>query len=517
MKNSSILWIDDEVEHLTSHFIFLKEKGYQPTACTNGNEALDLVAQNDYDVVLLDENMPGMSGLETLAALKAAHPQLPIVMITKNEEEVVMNEALGGKISDYLIKPVNPNQILLALKKILQHKDLVEEKTTQSYQQEFRAIASALNSLSTAKDWMAFYNKLLYWELELENLQDPSMLEMFESQKQAANHQFAKFVETHYPNWIAAPNTAPLLSHRLMEQNVLPRLSDRQPTLLVVIDNLRFDQWKCLRPLIEPHFKVSEEQTYYSILPTATQYARNALFSGLTPAEMAAQYPEFWKNDHEEGGKNMHEEDFLAALFERKQLKLRWSYHKILNMQAGKQLLQTFQNHQQEQLTVMVYNFVDMISHAKTEMEIIKELAADNKAYRSLTRSWFENSPLAQILQKAKDLGFQLLLTTDHGTLNVTTPSQVISDREASVNLRYKTGRRLTHAAKDVIHCSSPKEFGLPTPFSNSSYIFAKQENYFVYPNNYNHYVKLFENTFQHGGVSLEEMLIPFVVLRPLT
>jgi len=514
MNRIKILWVDDEIEMLKPHFLFLDERGYDVTPCTNGQDALDLIDTNHYAIVLLDENMPGLNGLETLQEIKNRKSQLPVVMITKNEEERIMEDAIGAKISDYLIKPVNPHQILLSLKKILNQDHLIAEKTTQNYQKEFGQLAHDLNGLKTHQDWVAHYQKLIFWELELESLEDTSMLQIFESQKKEANALFAKYIQQHYQDWIEGSD-GPVLSHQLFKKLILPTLKQHKPTLLLVVDNLRFDQWKIIQNEISNHYTVEKEDAYFSILPTATQYARNALFAGLTPLEIHKQFPQWWKFDHEEGGKNLYEEELLNSQCNRMGMERPLSYHKITQLNQGEQLIKNLQNHCHEGLTVVVYNFVDMISHAKTEMEMIKELAPDNKAYRSLTLSWYKNSPLRKLLKKAAQLDFQLLLTTDHGTLNVNHPSVVVANKETSVNLRYKTGKSLTFETKQVLDCEKPSAFALPSTSFNSRYIFAKEDYYFIYKNNYNHFAKLFNNTFQHGGISLEEMIVPFVVLRP--
>ena len=514
MESIKILWADDEIEMLKPHFLFLEDRGYTTTPCTNGQDALDLIEANRFDVILLDENMPGLNGLETLAEIKNRKPNLPVVMITKNEEEQIMEDAIGSKISDYLIKPVNPHQILLSLKKILNQKNLVAEKTTQSYQQEFRKISQSLMDLDSYDDWIEYFKKLMYWELELETLEDKSLFEIFETQMKEANSQFAKFISSNYTRWIQ-DNAGPTLSHKVFQKHVVPELRENKPTLLILIDNLRFDQWKTIEPEIRNNYTIEQEHTCFSILPTATQYARNAFFSGLTPLEIQKKFPKWWKNDTEEGGKNLYEKELLEAQCERLNFKRPISYHKITQLQHSQQLIKNLQNHTHEGLTAVVYNFVDMISHAKTEMEVIKELAPDNKAYRSITLSWYRNSPLKELLKKAASLGFKVLLTTDHGTINVGHPSAVMGDRETSLNLRYKTGKSLTYDPKDVLECKDPKDFHLPAVSINSPYIFAEEDYYFVYKNNYNHFVNFFKNTFQHGGVSMEEMIIPFVVLSP--
>ena len=514
MERIKILWVDDEIEMLKPHILFLEGRGYTTTGCNNGQDALDMIEAHSYDVILLDENMPGLNGLETLVEIKNKKPNIPVVMITKNEEEQIMEDAIGSKISDYLIKPVNPNQILLSLKKLLNQKNLVAEKTIQSYQQEFGKIAQSLMDLDTYEDWIAYFKKLMYWELELESLEDSSLFEIFETQMKEANTQFAKFITKNYPKWMQG-ESAPVLSHTVFDKYVVPELQEHQPTLLVLIDNLRYDQWKTIAPELRTLFTLEEEQTYFSILPTATQYARNAFFSGLTPLEIERRFPQWWKNESDEGGKNVYEKELLEAHCKRLNLSRPISYHKITQLQQSQQLIKNLQNHTHEGLTTVVYNFVDMISHAKTEMEVIKELAPDNKAYRSITQSWFKNSPLKEIFKKAAALGFKVLLTTDHGTINVGHPSQVVGDRETSLNLRYKTGRSLSYESKEVLECKDPHSFQLPAVSMNSPFVFAKGDYYFVYKNNYNHFVNFFKNTFQHGGVSMEEMIIPFIVLNP--
>ena len=516
MNSTKILWVDDEIELLKPHFLFLKSKGYHTTPCNNGQDALLLLKNQTFDVVLLDENMPGLGGLETLNEIKLRFPSLPVIMITKNEEEKIMEEAIGAKISDYLIKPVNPNQILLALKKLFEHKNLIAEKTITNYQQAFQKISLSLNELESHQDWSDFYIKMLYWEMELEGLDDLAMLEIFQNQMKEANRLFARYIEKNYEDWILN-NTGPLMSNRILKEKLFPILKNEsgKTTLMLVIDNLRFDQWKMIAPIIENHYQNEDEISYFSILPTATHYARNAIFSGMMPLEMQKKYPQLWVNENEDGGKNLKEAEFLKAQLHTNGIDSRFSYFKITNLKAGKELIKSLINHQKDDLVVVVYNFVDMISHAKTEMEIIKELSSDNKAFRSLTRSWFNNSPLLEIIQKAKSLGFNLILTTDHGTINVDQPIEIKGNREISMNLRYKTGQSLSFPSKSVLEVNDPKKIQLPAPNLNSKFIFARENQYFVYQNNFNHFANHFRNTFQHGGISMEEMIIPFVVMRP--
>ena len=516
MNNINILWVDDEIDLLKPHILFLEKKNYNVTTCNSGTEALEILDEQKFDIVFLDENMPGLTGLETLNEIKEKQDTLPVVMITKSEEEYIMEEAIGNKIADYLIKPVNPNQILLSLKKNLDHSRLVSEKTTSNYQQEFRKIAMDMAMVNSYEEWVDLYKKLIYWEIQLEDIEDPSMFEILESQKNEANTQFGKFIDKNYPSWFEPNTDAPILSHTLFRERIAPELSKEQPTLLVVVDNLRYDQWKAFEPFISNHYKKQKEEAFYSILPTATQYARNAIFSGLMPSDMEKLHPEYWKNDTDEGGKNLHEADFLNAQMKRLGLtNLKHEYYKITNLTSGKKLASNFKGLKDNDLTVVVYNFVDMLSHSKTEMDVVKELASNDKAYRSLTQSWFKNSPLLEMIQQAQQMGFKLIITTDHGTINVKNPSKVIGDRDTSLNLRYKTGRSLSYENKDVLAAKDPKTIHLPSINMNSSFIFAKSDLFFAYPNNYNHYVSYYRNTYQHGGVSLEEMIIPFVVLSP--
>ncbi len=525
MEKIKILWVDDEIDLLKPHILFLEKKNYEITTCNNGLDAISVFEEQNFDIVFLDENMPGMSGLETLSEMKEKKSAIPMIMITKSEEEYIMEDAIGSKIADYLIKPVNPNQILLSLKKNLDHSRLISQKTTLDYQKEFRKITMEMAMVNSYQDWIELYKKLIFWELELENIDDQSMVEILESQKTEANSQFGKFIERNYEDWFITPakkgassadDERPIQSHTLFKELVLPELKKKdKPLLFVVIDNLRYDQWKTFESVVGNYYKLEKEVPYYSILPTATQYARNAIFSGLTPLDMEKQFPQYWKNDPEEGGKNLYEAEFLTAQIKRLGLNIKEDYFKITSLSSGKKLSESFKALKDNDLVTIVYNFVDMLSHAKTEMDVVKELASDDKAYRSLTLSWFKNSPLLEIIQQAQKMGFKLILTTDHGTINVKNPSKVVGDKNTSLNLRYKTGRSLTYEYKDVYAVKDPKKIGLPAINMSSSYIFAKNDLFLAYVNNYNHYVSYYKNTYQHGGISLEEMIIPFLVFNP--
>lgn len=504
------------MEGLKSQIMFLQQKGYEVKSFSNGFDAIDFFKENNVDVVLLDESMPGITGLETLSQIKALNNNVPVVMITKNETENLMDEAIGSQISDYLIKPVNPNQVLLSLKKIIDNKRLVAEKTTVAYQQEFRNLFMALNSNPDHNEWMEIYRKLVYWELEITKSNSPEMQEVLQNQKNEANTEFFKFISKNYSSWMTGKaSSVPVMSHTLMREKVLPHADKTQSVFFLLVDNLRFDQWKVLQPIFSENFRILEEDSFYSILPTATQYCRNAIFAGMTPMEIEKKFPNEWKNDDEQGGKNLFEETFFKAQLQRlKRDDLRTTYTKVVHHQDGQALVGNIHNMLNYDLNVIVYNFVDMLSHARTEMEVLKELAGDEQSYRAITSSWFEHSSLHQALKKIAEKNVKLILATDHGSIRVKTACKVVGDKQTTANIRYKHGRNLNYEPRDVLAFRDPREAGLPVPNVNSSFIFAREDKYLCYPNNYNYYVNYYKDTFQHGGVSLEEMIVPYIVMQ---
>lgn len=507
-----ILWADDEIDLLKPHVMFLEGKGYTVKTVKSGGDAIDACQDEDFDIIFLDENMPGVSGLDALARIKELRPLIPVIMITKSEEEHIMEEAIGSKISDYLIKPVNPNQILSSIKKNLDSSKLVSRRTTSAYQQDFRQIGMLMSGRLSSSEWVELFTKLVYWDLELEKSNDVGMREILEMQRKEANQLFCRYVEDNYEDWLRGDVDAPKMIHTVLKDNI-SHFIGKQKTVVLVIDNLRYDQWKILEPEFSKYFKVEKEEVIFSILPTATHYARNAFFAGLMPSEIEKRFPNLWKNEDDEGGKNLHEADFLEANLKRLGKQVKWSYNKITNLDAGKKLNDQFSKLKENDVSFIVYNFVDMLSHARTEMEMIKELASDEAAYRSLTMSWFQHSPLLEIVKKIADNGMKLIITTDHGTVKVSNPIRIVGEKSTNTNLRYKVGRGLSYNPKEVYVVKNPQDAYLPKQKMSAEFVFAGDRDFFVYPNNYNQFVNYYQNTFQHGGVSLDEMLIPYVEL----
>ena len=514
MNETRILWVDDEIDLLRPHILFLEQKGYILETATNGTDAILFVQENQFDLIFLDENMPGISGIETLGKIKQLKPNIPVVMITKSEEENIMEDAIGANISDYLIKPVNPNQILLTIKKNIDKKRLVTEKTTHAYQSEFGKLGMEINDSYNFNDWKKIYKKLVYWETELENSSDDTMADVLKMQKGEANSSFAKFIKNNYISWFNEnSDTKPEMSHNLFKNKVFPLL-EKEKVFVIVIDNLRYDQWFTIKPFLMDYFNIDDD-IFCSILPTATAYARNSIFAGLLPSEINKLYPDIWMNDEEEGNKNEHEEELLKLQLKRHGFDKKLHYEKVFSNKQGQKIVDNLSQILDNDIVAVVFNFIDMLSHAKTEMQMVKELAQDDSAYRSITKSWFEHSSLKTLLERLAEEKIKVVITTDHGTVKVNNQVKVVGDRTTTTNLRYKQGRNLNYKAKEVFEITKPEEVFLPKSNVSSRYIFAQNDDFFAYPNNYNHYVGYYKNTFQHGGVSIEEMMIPIVVLSP--
>lgn len=516
MRKIKILWTDDEIEVLKPHIFFLGEKGYDIDTCSNGNDTVDLVRENIYDIIFLDENMPGLSGIETLKLIKQVRSDTPVVMITKSEEEEIMEAAIGSEIADYLIKPVKPKQILLAIKKILDQKRLVTEKTTTDYRQEFSRITGLISSASTYADFTELYRKIVFWETELEKSTDQGMNEILRMQENEANIAFSKFFARNYLSWLDPSNQdIPVLSHTLFAKKIFPRVSDKRPLFFILIDNLRFDHWKAVSSELTGLFRVIEEDIYYSILPTATQFSRNAIFAGLMPSKIAGLTPDLWINEDEDEGKNMHEEELFRKHLERKGLRYKWSYNKVSSGTEGKKVNDRIKQLLENDINIIVYNFVDILSHARTEIGLIRDLAEDESAYRSLVRSWFIHSSLFDLLKMLAEKQVKILFSTDHGTIRVQNPVKIIGDRNTTANLRYKMGRNLGYDPGDVFEIKDPEKAFLPKSNISSRYIFATNKDFLIYQNNFNQYATYYKNTFQHGGISMQEVLLPVAFLEP--
>lgn len=512
MKKDRILWADDEIDLLKAHVLFLESKGYEVVCVNNGEDAVQVSSEEHFDIIFLDENMPGMSGLEALSLIKEKDTMVPVVMITKSEEENLMNQAIGKKIADYLIKPVNPNQILLSIKKNVNKREIISSTTTDDYRSEFGRIGMQINDSFTYQDWMEVYKKLVYWELELEQTEN-QMSDVLKMQKEEANSTFVKFIKKNYEDWFTEGCERPLLSHEIFKKKLFPLLDKEESIFFIVFDNFRFDQWRIVRELLHDDFMVETEDMYSSILPTATQYARNAIFSGLLPLQIQKMFPQYWVEEEEEEGKNNFEEELIRTQIERFRKKYTFSYHKINDSGSCEKLIAEFPQYSKNQLNVVVFNFVDMLSHARTDSKMIRELASTEAAYRSLTKSWFQHSPIVDFFHLLAEKKMKVMITTDHGTIKVDNAIKVVGDRNTNTNLRYKVGKNLDYNAKEVFVIKQPDKVGLPSPNVSSSYIFAGNDDFFAYPNNYNYYVSYFKNTFQHGGISLEEMFVPLVTL----
>ena len=513
MINGAILWADDEIGHLKAHIIFLEKKGYEVVTVTNGSDAIEQCRQRNFDIIMLDEMMPGLTGLETLQTIKEITPATPVVMVTKSEEEDIMDQAIGSKIADYLIKPVNPNQILLTLKKNIHRKEIVTEVTQTGYQQSYLNISQQIDSCKTAEDWMNIYKRIVHWELELSSA-DSNMTEMLQMQKEEANMGFAKYIRNNYLGWVAPkPTDHPMLSNEIFKKKIFPAIDNGEKVFLIVIDNFRYDQWRMLAPDIGDMFDIDED-LYMSILPTATQYARNSIFSGLLPLQISEYYPDLWIDEDEDEGKNLNEEPLIATQIERFRRHDKFSYNKINDSVGAEKFMQQFKNLKQNDLNVLVLNFIDMLSHARTEMKMVRELANNESAYRSITLSWFRHSVVAELFRMLSQTDYKIIITTDHGSIRATKPVKIIGDRNTNTNLRYKLGKNLAYSDKELFVIKNPEKVQLPSPNISTSYVFATGDSFFAYPNNYNYYVSYYKDTFQHGGISLEEMMVPLITLK---
>lgn len=520
MSKAHFLWVDDEIDLLKPHILFLEEKGYVTVCATNGHDAIEMSRNSKFDIVFLDEHMPGLSGLETLVELKKDLPDLPVVMITKSEDEGIMNKAIGRKISDYLIKPVNPNQVLLTIKKILDKRDLVNQALLNNYKEEYNNLNWEIANCKRASDWKRVFVKLVRWELELEQ-SNTVLKEMVENQKEEANINFTKLVKRNYSDWISSDKVYsdiaadyPTMSHNLFRESVFPLIDKGEKVYFILIDNFRLDQWEVVKDIISEIYNFKED-IYFSILPTATPYSRNAIFSGLMPLQISKKHPNFWVEESEDSGKNEHEEELIKLHLSRSGMEIPFTYHKLNNNMEAERVIERLNELDKNLLNVMVFNFIDMLSHAGTESKTIRELASDDSAYRSLTKTWFAHSPINKLLKRIAEGGSRVIITSDHGSIRVKKGVKVKGDNATNSNLRYKLGRSLAYDPKLVFDIINPENYGLPAPNISTRYIFAQNRDFFLYPNNYNHFLNIFEDSYQHGGISMEEMMVPLITLKP--
>jgi CheY-like chemotaxis protein len=512
----SILWVDDEIDNLKSHIIFLEERGYKVTPATNGDDAIALIGKKNFDLVLLDEMMPGKDGLTTLEEIKEKNPHLPVIMVTKNEEENLMDQAIGEKIDDYLTKPVNPSQVLSAVKKILGKKRIREEHLSKKYAEDFNRVRSTLAGPVSWREWIEIHRLLSEWDLEMEDFKEIGLSETHFTQRRECDLEFGRFVERNYVDWVEKKDS-PSLSVDVVPKYLYPLLLEKKPVFFIVVDCMRLDQYLYIEPILNQYFNLQREY-YYSILPTATPYSRNALFSGLFPSEVARLYPELWKaGTEDESSRNRYERQLLDAQLQRLKLtfKTEPKYVKVLDIAEGDNLARKIYSYRNGSLLSVVYNFLDILAHGRSESEILKEIAPDEGAFRSLMRSWFLHSSLFEILKYLSRQDCTVLLTTDHGSVLGTRGTVAHGKKDTSTNLRYKYGDNLNCDQKDALLIKDPKGYKLPTYTMSTTYIIAKEDYYFVYPTKQSEYERQYKNSFQHGGISLEEMILPVTILRP--
>lgn len=512
---NKILWIDDEIDFLKPHIMFLEGKGYNVTPVVSGADAIAMLEHepNGWDMILLDENMPGLTGLETLEKLKIVSPQIPVVMITKSEEENLMDQAVGNQIKDYLIKPVNPNQILHTLKRLLHAPRLVTQQATVSYHREFVELASMISRASDFNAWCDIYRRLTLRLMEF-NETAPNVEELLWSQHTDAQKEFFRFIKREYASWFGKRHGRPVMSHEVLDSTVLPALREGRRATIMVMDNFRLDQWYAVKPIFTEHFDIAREELCCGLLPTATQYARNAVFSGLLPVEIKRLYPRLWIEEDSEESKNLNEEVLVQSYLQRNGLgNKKLAFHKANNSVQLNGLINDIGNDTTD-LTVIVVNFLDILSHAKTESNMVRELASSDAAYRSLTLGWFRHSPFGELLHRIAASHRDFFFTTDHGSIRVKKPIKIVAERNTTTALRYKHGRNLAYPAKEVMAVSRPAEVGLPSQSIATTYIFAGEDDFFAYQNNFNHYARYYTDTYQHGGVSMEEMILPLVTFK---
>ena len=509
-----ILWVDDEIHHLKPHILFLEDKGYTLSQVANGQDAIALSEQNDYDLILLDQSMPGMDGLETLSEIKKIRSSMPVIMITKTEDEWLMDEAITGQVEQFLIKPVNPSQIFMACKQTLEQIKLREQKATSDYLKEFQEIDRRLRDDLSADDWWKLYDRLVDWQIKFDKYKDTGLGSILEEQIQTCNREFSHFIESNYENWMKT-NNHPTLSPDIVSKYVQPILERNKKVCLLVVDCMRHDHFKAMMDLLEPFFNIDIDYKF-SLLPTATPYSRNAIFSGLYPDEMVKKYPQQARDMEKHASSlNQHEKQFLIDQLKKYGLgNKRVHYHKIWAVEEGKKFQNRIKDYIQQDVLALVVNFVDILAHKSSQMDVLKEMVPDESGYRTAVRSWLEHSWLLQVLKKLSENNFTVIMTSDHGSIRVQHDVMVSADREASSGVRYKFGRNLNTKEKNALVIKEPEKYRLPSFGPQPSYIVAKDDIYFVYPNQAHKYQAKFKNSFQHGGISMEEMMVPVAIMK---
>ncbi|MFH1007359.1 MAG: bifunctional response regulator/alkaline phosphatase family protein [Candidatus Latescibacterota bacterium] len=509
-----ILWIDDEIDQLQSHIIFLSERGFSVTPVSNGEDALTLVRKRSFDLILLDEMMSGRDGLSTLAELRGMNSNIPVIMITKSETEELMEDAIGQRVDDFLIKPVHPSQILSACKRILDTRQIREDRIGRDYVSEFNRIRALLAGTMHWRDWIDIYTNLSEWDLEIESHRDEGMRQMHRDHRRECNLEFGIYVERLYRSWLRDEDP-PSLSVDVISEYVTPHLAAGKQVFFIVVDCLRLDHWLAIEPLLSEWFNIRRHY-HYSILPTATPYSRNAIFSGLFPGELAKRYPALWTSGQDdERSLNRHEHQLMDRQLARMGLKniSNTRYVKVLDVAEGRSLVRRIPSFSSIPLTAVVYNFIDILAHGRADSDILQEIAPNEAAFRSLALSWFSHSTLFEMLRRVAESDAVVVLTSDHGSVLGTRASVARGDRGASTNLRYKHGQNLRCERRQALLIQEPSEYKLPSRGASTNYIIAKEDYYFIYPNKSHEYERQYRDSFQHGGISMEEMILPVAVM----
>jgi len=512
-----ILWVDDQIEELRSHVVYLTDKGYEVDGATNGRDAVEMLRKNPYDAILLDEMMPGMGGLETLSELKLVRDNVPVIMITKSEEEDLMNRAIGRRIDDYLVKPVSPLQIVSVLKRQLEGRRIRSEQINRDFLSHYQSMSGRMIDAASHQDWEALYADMVTWELDLYSYSDHGLLATHDEQWSEANRVFARYIRDQYAGWVSGADNAPLMCPDLFKTWVAPELETGRQVYFIVIDCMRLDQWQNVESLLEPFFQM-DRRLYWSILPTATPFARNAIFAGLYPSEIGSRYPDWWRGaSNQQHSKNAHEKELMGEQLKRLDSPAadNFRYYKVYDARDTDDLRRHIGSLDDVKLVTAVYNFLDIMAHGRAQSSILKELAPDVAAFRTLMRSWFEHSTLFEVLKHLSRKDVTVFITTDHGSTLCRKATTIKGNRDTSSNVRYKYGDNLGVDEKAVFLMKEPEEYMLPRQSAIENYAITTENHYLVYPTNYHEYERLYRDSFQHGGISLEEMIVPFAVLRP--